>query len=579
MFCDNCQGRFLTFEVSILSLHQFTLKSYDKVYMNTSIQLKIKPKLMTEKYPEPDNVNIGAAEICFAQGLAQQENKQYQAALLSYQRAAALKPDYAQAHWKQGNMLRQLGQQQAALACYQRAIELKPDYAEAYSSLGNTWLALRQYQAALVCYDNAISVRPEFAEAHNNRGIALQNLAQYDAALASFAQAIALKPDFAHAYNNRGLTLKALKRYDEELASYTQACTLLPDFAEAYNNRGNALQNLNRFTEATANYQQALALKPDYVSAAWNTALLKLLTGDFAEGFRLYESRWQKKDFDAPLLSRRPRWQPGCTVARLLIWAEQGVGDHIFFGGLFPEAAQWAEQLIAVVDARLLPLFAQAMPNIRFYPSNQPVPEDQYDAHLPMGSLPGYLRNSLSCFTQTRAGYLSPNQVRAAQIRQQLGGTDTFLIGIAWRSKNPQSGEKRTLDVNRFAMLSGPGVKLVNLQYGDVAADIVGFKTQAGCELLQCADVDNQQDLDGLAALITACDLVVSCDNSTVHLAGALGKACWVLLPVAPDWRWQLERCDSPWYQSIKLYRQETLDDWHQVMIRVKADLDHLRGY
>jgi hypothetical protein len=375
------------------------------------------------------------------------------------------------------------------------------------------------------------------------------------------------------AHSSLGNTWQTLRQYVAAVACYDMVLKLQPDFAEAYNNRGNALQNLNRFAEAQADYEQALRIKADYASANWNNTLLKLLTGQFEQGLPLYEWRWQKKDFATPLPSSRPRWKPGGKTTRLLIWAEQGVGDHIFFGGLLPEATQFAEQLIATVDVRLLPLFRRAMPKIAFFPSTQPLPEVLYDAHLPMGSLPAYLPDWPTRLTQTRPSYLIADTTQTRKLRRQLSARREFVIGISWRSKNPQNGEKRSLDLKAFTALSAAGVKLLNLQYGEVDAEIAECKAKTGVGILQCAEVDNMQDLDGLAALIAACDLIISADNTTAHLAGALGKPCWVLLTTAPDWRWLLERSDSPWYASVKLYRQTTAGDWEQVMAKVKTDL------
>lgn len=274
------------------------------------------------------------------------------------------------------------------------------------------------------------------------------------------------------------------------------------------------------------------------------------------------------------LTSTRPRYNPHFHAERLLIWAEQEVGDHIFFGGLFGEALQFAEQLVVTVDPRLLPLFRRAMPKIAFFSSaHQPLPEVLYDAHLPMGSLPACLPNWPARLTQPRPNYLIADVTKTKKLRRQLCIRREFMIGISWRSKNPQSGEKHSLDLKAFAALATPGVKLLNLQYGEVDAEIAACKAQTGVQIWQCPEVDNMQDLDGLAALIAACDLVVSADNTTAHLAGALGKPCWVLLTSAPDWRWLLERSNSPWYASVKLYRQTTAGDWEQVMAKVKTDL------
>jgi len=466
------------------------------------------------------------------------------------------------------------GQLTWALPLYQQVIDQQPRNFDALHLAGVIFAQTGEPEQAVKLFRQAVKVNANNADLYYNYGNALQQLKQYRTALNCYTRALRLNPDYADAHYMAGLAHYELQEFKSALRCFDHAIALNPDYAEAYSDRGMIKQNQGQLAAAMADYDQALAINPDYVSANWNKALLKLLIGDFEEGWQLYEWRWQTASFNAPLISNRPRWHPDCKAARLLIWIEQGVGDHIFFGGLFMEAAQWVEQLLVVVDARLLPLFVRSMPQIVFVSSDQPLVENQYDAHLPMGSLPGYLRNSPAGFLPNRQAYLFADQARAAQLRQQLAGANELLVGISWKSKNWKNGEKRSLDLNSFAALSSQGVKLVNLQYGEVDAEIAKLKAKTGVEVLQCASVDNKQDLDGLAALITACDLVVSCDNTTVHLAGSLGKPCWVLLPFVAEWRWLLERSDSPWYAATKLYRQETDGDWGQVMARVRADLD-----
>ncbi|MBJ7279915.1 MAG: hypothetical protein JHD08_04970 [Candidatus Nanopelagicales bacterium] len=215
---------------------------------------------------------------------------------------------------------------------------------------------------------------------------------------------------------------------------------------------------------------------------------------------------------------------------------------------------QLVPNLLVQIDERLLPLFKRSMPEIAFYPSNQPVDESKYDAHLPMGDLGGIFRSKKEDFANRKDAFLVADKERASKIRQSLCKDDETLIGISWKSKNKQSGLKRSLELKEFAEnLSAPSVKLVNLQYGDVKEELEQLKREHGIEILQCADVDNTNDLDGLAALIEACDKVESADNTTVHLAGAIAKETLVHLNGRKNWRWLNQSKSSFWYSSINL--------------------------
>jgi tetratricopeptide (TPR) repeat protein len=496
-----------------------------------------------------------------------------------FRKALSLKPDYIEARNNLGNVYRNQGRLDEAVDCFRKVLSLRPASAEAHNNLGNTFKDQGKPDEALASYDRAIAFKPDYAEAWSNRGLALQELKQLEAALASYDRAIAIGSDYAEAWSNRGLALQELRRLDEALASYDRAIALKPDYVEAWSNRGLALQELRRLDEALASYDRAIAIRPDYAQGHSNKSHLLLLLEDFDKGWEEYEWRWKKSDFGSiPLVTDRPQWEPGKEKVRLLVWAEQGIGDHIFFGGLLPEVAERVGQVMTTVDARLIPLFSRSMPGIRFFPSNETVAEELFDAHIPLGSLCRYLRNSAASFTNSRMSYLVADRERAKQLRQQLCPQENFLVGISWRSINEKSGRKRTIELAALAsMFAGLGIKLVNLQYGEVDAEIADLKARSGVEVLQCASVDNFRDLDGLASLIDACDLVVSSDNSTVHLAGALGKPTWIMLPYVPDWRWAMNRTDSPWYPTVRLYRQDRIDDWGGVFERVREDL--LRTY
>lgn len=490
-------------------------------------------------------------------------------------RAAAVNPHEAAVHNNLGNVFKELNRWDEALASYEQAIKFKADYAEAYYNRGKALKALQRFNEALTSYDSAIKLQAGFAEAYNDRGNILRALKRWDEALSSFEQAIRLNANYADAYNNRGNALKDLKRLDEALTSYAQAILLKPGYAETYSNRGNTLRDLMRWDEALSSYERAIQLQADDADVHWNLSLLLLLLGNFSRGWEEYAWRWKRKEFTSkPLQTNRPEWQLGDAKERLLIWSEQGVGDEVMFGALLPNSQTLATQLLVQIDPRLLPIFQRSMPEIAFLPKNVMVDEKRYDRHMAMGSLGRYLCGDLEAFKSIQPNYLLADKDRAKEIRASLYVEDAQLIGISWKSKNETSGGDRSLALkNLVGMLAKPDVKFVNLQYGDVAHELAGVKTDLGIEILQCQTVDNFTDLDGLAALIDACDLVISADNSTVHLAGALGKPVWVLLPLIPDWRWLLGREDSVWYPSARLFRQEAMGDWASVIARVSEAL------
>ncbi len=555
------------------------------------------------------------AEAYSGRGSTLQALKRLDEAVASFDRAITLKPDYVEAHYNRGNALQELSHFDAALASYDRAIALKSDFAEAYSNRGSALQALKRLDEAVASFDHGITLKPNYVEAHYNRGNALQEIARFDAALASYDRAIALKLDFAEAYSNRGSAFKEMKRFNEALASCDRAIAinanyaeahcnrgsalkelrrfddavaaldhaiaLKPDLAEAYYNRGLVLQELKRFGEALADYDRAIELKPDLAEAHWNKGMMLLSIGDYKNGWPLYEWRWKVKiSASERLITSKMPWA-GAEDKRVLVWPEQGVGDELMFSSLLPELQKVCSKVIARVDARLIPLLARSMSKqIIFVPANETVNENEYDEHISMGSLCQYFRADESSFAMARNGYLADDKERTDSIRKALRtniAPQRKLCGISWRSKNEKNGADRSLDLRAFVtMLALDNVDFVNLQYGDTAEEIERVRSELNVNVLSYREVDNFSDIDGLASLIQACDLVVSIDNTTVHLAGALGQDTRVLLPLVADWRWLADRDDSPWYASVRLYRQDRDRNWAGAFQNVRADLSRL---
>jgi tetratricopeptide (TPR) repeat protein len=519
------------------------------------------------------------AEAYLNRGLSLHELGQFDGALESCDRAIALRPDFVEAHSARGSALQSLTRLEEAVASFDRAIALSSDYVEAHYNRGNALNELSRFEEALASYDRAIMLKPDFAEAHSNRGTVLKELRRLDEALASCDRAIVLNPSYVEAISNRGSTLREMKRFDEALASLDRAIELGPGVAEAHSNRGTALKELKRFDEALASYDRAIAINPDLAHAHFSKGVLLLSTGSFRNSWHLYEWRWKIENYvSRPFVTSRPQWA-GAGQKRVVAWAEQGVGDEVMFGALLPELRQVSSEVIAKIDARLIPLFARSMPGITFVANPDAVDENAYDEHAALGSLCRYFRLNESSFGATRNGYLVDDKAKTETIRKALtaDAAGKKLCGISWRSTNIKTGADRSLDLKAFVeMLPSDKLQFVSLQYGDTAGEIERVKSKLGVTVLSYKDVDNFKDIDGLASLIKACDVVVSVDNTTVHLSGALGQDTRVLLPVVAEWRWQVDRDDSPWYASVRLYRQVRDRDWTGPFEKVKADLSGL---
>jgi tetratricopeptide (TPR) repeat protein len=553
------------------------------------------------------------AEAYVHRGVALRNLKRFAEALADYDRAIALKPDYAEAHNNRGNVLQAMKRPAEALASYDRAIALKPGYFEAHESRGDALRNLKRPAQALASYDQAIALKPDIAEAHFNRGVVLGELQRLDDALASYDRAIALKPDFAEAYSNRGIILHDLLRHGEALfsceqaiafnpnsaeahynrglalsglqrpldalASYDQAIALKPDFAEAYSNRGSELLELRRPEEALIACGKAIALRPDMAQAQWNQSLCLLLMGRFAEGWRQYE--WRKK-LDRPIAARSfpaPLWLGEDDIAgkTLFIWWEQGLGDTLQFCRYAKLAEAKGAKVVLSVQQPLHGLLKGLSPAIEII--GQADAPRRYDYHCPLLSLPLAFGTTLETIPAP-VPYLAVDPEKSARWKRKLGEKKNVRVGLVWsggfRPDQPKVwslNERRNIPLAKLAQLMHPDIEFYSLQKGEPAAQLAelgrGHRDQPAI-----IDLTSElNDFADTAALVDNLDLVISVDTSTTHLAGAMGKPVWILNRFAACWRWLLERTDSPWYPTARLYRQPQAGDWDDVVRRVRADL------
>jgi tetratricopeptide (TPR) repeat protein len=449
--------------------------------------------------------------------------------------------------------LEQLQRFEEAALSYEIAIFLKPDYAQAHNNRAVVLQALGRYEDAVRSCDAAIAAEPKMAQAYTNRGNALKELDLPQEAMVSYDQAIAIRPQDAMGYNNRGLLWMEQGQVCAALEDFEKAVSLRPDYAAAHVNCGNACKDLLQFDQALQSYQSALDLDPENADAQVNASMLLLQRGDFKNGWPLYESRWKATSFKSyRLQTSKPQYVGPKKTKRLLLWGEQGVGDEIMFATLFGMARSLADEILVKTDARLVPLFSRSFPEFKFFPREMQIPEHWYDHHLPTGSLCGLFLHDFQDFEKTSMPFLQVSNDYDVGIENILR-KGKINCGISWRSANT-IGE-RSLEICDFlSKISLERLNLVNLQYGDVEKDLQIAKERLGVNIQQHADIDNKHDLDGLAHVIKKCDIVISIDCVTVHIAGGLGKKTQVLLNKEAEWRWFQHPSRSMWYSSVKKY-------------------------
>jgi tetratricopeptide (TPR) repeat protein len=490
-------------------------------------------------------------------------------ALASFDRALAIRPDYAEALYNRGNVLTALKRLDEALASYERALAIRADHAETLNNRGVVLRDLHRLDEALASYQRALAIRPGSAEALSNSGAVLRQLGRLDEALASCERALAITPDYADALNNRGNALMELKRLDEALASYDRALAIRPDYAEAFYNRGIVLQDLGRLEDALDSYQQAQAIRPDYAEAHWNEGACRLLAGDFAAGWAKFEWRWLKRGADAKRECARPLWLGEQDVAgrTVLLHAEQGYGDTIQFCRYAPLLAERGARVVLEVQPGLKSLLSGLAGVQQVVARGERLPD--FDFHCPLLSLPLAFGTTLQTIP-ARVPYLAATPGLVQSWRARLGA-NAPRIGLAW-SGNPKhlKDRNRSIAASRLTRLLETGATFVSLQ--KELRDDDRQWLAAHPEVHHFGD--ELGDFADTAALISLLDVVITVDSAVAHLAGAMGKPVWILVRAfGADWRWLLQRDDSPWYPSARLFRQHSIGDWGGVIADVGGAL------
>jgi tetratricopeptide (TPR) repeat protein len=486
-----------------------------------------------------------------------------------YRRVLAGQAEQFDALHMLGVIALQQGRNPEAIDLLRAALALRPNSAWAQSNLGLALRALKRGGEAVACFERAFALNRRDTGVLNNLSSTLFELKRYGDALMACERALAIEPDSAEALNNRGNVLQETGRLEEALASYDGSLDLKPDFAEAWHNRGGALQALNRHREALVSYERALALRPDYADAHWNESLARLCLGDFETGLAKFEWRWRTSDaHPARRALPQPLWLGEHTLEgkTILLHAEQGIGDCLQFVRYACLVAARGATVVLAVHRELKTLLAGLAPAV--FAEGEMLPA--CDLRCPLASLPLAFRTTLATIPAA-VPYLHPDAARFARFKARLARCGSLRVGLAWAG-NPahKNDRRRSIPFERLApMLAVRDVQYVSLQKELPQADAQALRATPPV-LDLAAELDDFADT---AAVVANLDLVITVDTALAHLAGAMRKPVWILLPFSPDWRWLIGREDSPWYPTARLFRQPRIDDWASVIERVAAEL------
>ncbi|MGB6538336.1 MAG: tetratricopeptide repeat protein, partial [Xanthobacteraceae bacterium] len=522
----------------------------------------------------------GFVDGLIGRGLALYKLKRFTDALVAFDRVPANDARYYEAQTHRAGPLLALSRHDEALASCNRALALNPRHAVAHYNRGVLLTGLARAAEAVTSYDAAIALNPGYIDALLNRSNLQEKLGRHADAAESAERIIALKPDHASAWNNRGNALLGLGRHADAIASYEKSLALNPASGECYYNYGNALVEVLRVAESLPYYEKALTLRTDHPDIPFNEGLARLLLGDLPRGLERYEGRFVKTE-QAPVKRtfKAPMWEGGDLAGKtILLHSEQGHGDTIQFARYAPLIARTGAKVLLEVQRNLKSLLAGVDGVAAVFGRDEQGRSEKlpdFDCHQYLISVARVLGTELHTIP-AEIPYVRAPADRLDAWRQRLPPREGLRVGLTWSGNaEVKTDVRRSIGLPALAALADvPGVQFVSL-HREVRAEHAqalrefGGMIQFGGELRDFADT---------AAVISELDLVISTDTAVAHLAGALGKPLWLLLMFSPDWRWLLEREDSPWYPTARLYRQTRIGDWPGVVERVRADLVRLAG-
>jgi tetratricopeptide (TPR) repeat protein len=566
---------------ALLNRHKEAIKCYEKVLKKTPNNLDCMLNLASSLNDVGENlkalsfldrvisVSPKYFEAHYNKGNVLNDLGMIENAIASFEQAVSINPGDPRAHHNLAKCFHDIGRYELAITEYDKAISLDPKYGEAWSNKGVTLLENRQYAEAIECFDTAIALAPRFAAAYSNKGLVLHALKNFDGAIAEYDKAISVDPNYAEAWSNKGVTLLENRQYAEAIECFDTAIALAPRFAAAYSNKGLVFHALKNFDEAIAEYDKAISLDPNYAEACLNKSFSELLLGKFDSGWKNFEYRWKLKEFDAERHAAIPRLSSLGFIEhkKILIWAEQGLGDSIQFFRYVLLLCDLGANVVFEAPESLAPIFPKRE-NLEVVTEAFNV---DFDFQLPLLSLPLIFDERKEAIPDN-INYIDIKPEKINFFAGVMRSKKPYKIGLVCSGqKNHRNDMNRSIPLHQFASILDQGHQYFLIQK-EIRVGDEEFLKDGGIKSLAHAI----NDFSDTAAIILNLDCVISVDTSVIHLAGTLNKKAFLMLPFCPDWRWQINRGDTPWYPSLRIIRQTNMNDWSQAMSELKIAVSNL---
>ena len=497
-----------------------------------------------------------------------------------YENLLKIVPSHPEVLGNLGTIELQNGNTELGVAHLKKSISIDPLQFNFLMNLGNGLLDLNDPLESFSYYEAARKINSHSSDVFYNRGRALKSLKRFQEAIESYKSSIKLDSLNYRAHMNLGFIMNEQRQYQEALENYNRAIEIAPGNYQLFYNRGIVYSNLKLKELALADFDEALQLNSAFKQALYIKSFLKLASQSFQDGWHLYEKRWQSSEKEKYLKTSKPELTDFSVIHKtIFIWAEQGIGDQILYSSLFYDAFKTKNHFYVSLDPRLIPLYKRSfshLDHITFISIHEKLSESKYDFHLPIGSLGKFFRNSIEDFNSHPKAYLKTDETQVRALRKKIKKNARNICGISWMSKNIDVGKEKSLSLTELLpILSIPNTTFISLQYGDTKEEVGKILDQHGIEIYMIDEIDNFNDLDGLASLINACDYVVTTSNVTAHIAGALNKETYLLIPYAHGriWYWGESENQCLWYPAIHIYQCDDSGLWDHPIKHLSARL------
>jgi len=558
-------------------MFQLEFKNCVKLFNSGNIlDSKNKAELLLKEYPDNFELNKFLGVLFFFYNNLTK-------AKIFFNKCLKINPNSPDIYFNLGLVFKKDGQLDIAKKNYEEAINLDQNFLNAYINLGIVLEEQNKYVDAIKILNLALKRDNKNYIIYSNRGGLLQKIKKFEDSVGSYIEAIKINNSDPEIFYNLAITYKKMGDFDNAIINYKKAISLNSDHYRAYNNLGSILVDLRMFLEARQCFKKSLEINKDFLEAYYNESFIFLLQNQFIEGWKRYDNRWHIIKRQEKILYdlNNNLWDGKVLEGTLLVWSEQGIGDHIFFGRIVKILKDYAKKVIFVVDKRLVDLFKNfflnsKINNIYVIELIKNSSQIKFDKHIPAGSLPRYLVKNDNDILKFSNDIFIIDRNDNKKLNNFLENLTGFKIGLSWKSLNNHE-QYRNIPLQNFnSILKTSNCSFVNLQFGNVDEELDRAQKNLGIKIYDLKEIDKTNDINELAFLIKNLDLIITIQNTTAHLSLSFQKRTFVLLPTNARWQWGINSKKSIWYPSAQIFRQKRFNYWDDVLNNVKNQLNKL---